>query len=460
VGAPPPLGNDFLSPPGDFTELVEDPDTGVFTRTFRDRIRLFFDAAGRLERIVDPAGRESFLEHDVGGNLVQVSLPDASTRGFGYDAAGRFATVAVGGLLVAEYVYDEGGAGNANRTGGFNRTEPAIDAVYDAQDRLLAYNTSSYAYTANGELESKTGPGGSTTYAYDVLGNLLGLTLPDGTGIEYLLDARNRRIGKRVDGVLEQGFLYRDPLNPVAELDAAGDIVARFVYGAKPHVPAYMVKGGVTYRIITDHLGSVRLVVNTVTGAIAQRLDYDEFGQVLADSSPGFQPFGFAGGLYDPDTGLVRFGARDYDPSVGRWTAKDPIGFEGGDTNLYTYVSNDGVNRIDPTGLQGEETVRELNELGKEAQKYGDALQRAIETGDPEDFERAQEARRQMLRQAGKADETAQKETLMGRFKRLLERLFGNEPPRKPRIPSDILDADDSRPLSKDTEENMCRTPE
>jgi len=268
---------------------------------------------------------------------------------YGYDAAGRFATVAVGGLLVAEYVYDEGGAGNANRTGGFNRTEPAIDAVYDAQDRLLAYNTSSYAYTANGELESKTGPGGSTTYAYDVLGNLLGVTLPDGTGIEYLLDARNRRIGKRVDGVLEQGFLYRDPLNPVAELDAAGDVSARFVYGAKPHVPAYMVKGDVSYRIITDHLGSVRLVVNTITGAIAQRLDYDEFGQVLAASSPGFQPFGFAGGLYDPDTGLVRFGARDYDPSVGRWTTRDPLVFDAS-LNNYTYSNGDPMNRIDFTG--------------------------------------------------------------------------------------------------------------
>jgi RHS repeat-associated protein len=89
---------------------------------------------------------------------------------------------------------------------------------------------------------------------------------------------------------------------------------------------------------------------NTVTGQIAQRLDYDEFGRVLADTSPGFQPFGFAGGLYDPDTGLVRFGARDYDATVGRWTAKDPILFAGGDTNLYAYASGDPVNNVDPSG--------------------------------------------------------------------------------------------------------------
>ena len=63
-----------------------------------------------------------------------------------------------------------------------------------------------------------------------------------------------------------------------------------------------------------------------------------------------FQPFGFAGGLYDPDTGLVRFGARDYDPETGRWTAKDPILFAGRDTNVYAYVANDPVNAIDPSG--------------------------------------------------------------------------------------------------------------
>jgi RHS repeat-associated protein len=112
-----------------------------------------------------------------------------------------------------------------------------------------------------------------------------------------------------------------------------------------------MVKGGVTYRIIADHLGSPRLVVDTATGDIIQRMDYDEFGNVLMDTNPGFQPFGFAGGLEDTDTGLVRFGARDYDPQTGRWTAKDPILFAGGDNNLFGYVQNNPVNFIDPSGL-------------------------------------------------------------------------------------------------------------
>jgi len=65
---------------------------------------------------------------------------------------------------------------------------------------------------------------------------------------------------------------------------------------------------------------------------------------VLSDTNPGFQPFGFAGDLYDRDTELERFGARDYDAGTGRWTAKDPIRFGGGDTNLYGYVLGDPVN--------------------------------------------------------------------------------------------------------------------
>jgi RHS repeat-associated protein len=66
-------------------------------------------------------------------------------------------------------------------------------------------------------------------------------------------------------------------------------------------------------------------------------------------------PLGFAGGFYDHDTKLVRFGARDYDPALGRWTAKDPIDFAGGDMNLYGYVGNSPVNWVDPSGLWNED---------------------------------------------------------------------------------------------------------
>ncbi|PHS16300.1 MAG: hypothetical protein COA78_04150 [Blastopirellula sp.] len=189
--------------------------------------------------------------------------------------------------------------------------------------------TSNHQYDPAGRLTQVTEGAITTTYSYD----------------------SNRRIGKKVNGTFVQGFLYRDQLNPIAELDGSNTVIARFVYGDKANVPAYMEKGGNTYRIINDHLGSPRLVIDTGTGSIVQRIDYDVFGNVTSDSNPGFQPFGFAGGIYDQDTGLTRFGARDYDAQVGRWTSKDPIGFLGGSTGLYTYVGNDPVNLIDPSGL-------------------------------------------------------------------------------------------------------------
>jgi len=104
------------------------------------------------------------------------------------------------------------------------------------------------------------------------------------------------------------------------------------------------------YRLVTDHLGSPRLVVNTADGSVAQRIDYDEFGRVTMDTAPGFQPFGFAGGLYDPDTGLVRFGRRDYDAATGRWAAKDHLGVLGGDPNVYVYVDSDPLTYFDAFG--------------------------------------------------------------------------------------------------------------
>jgi RHS repeat-associated protein len=116
-----------------------------------------------------------------------------------------------------------------------------------------------------------------------------------------------------------------------------------FVYGVDSTTPALMLAGTNSYRIVSDERGSVRFVVNTVDGSVAQALEYDEFGRVLSDSNPGFQPFGYAGGLHDPATGLVRFGFRDYDPQTAQWTARDPILFAGGQTSLYAYVRNNPV---------------------------------------------------------------------------------------------------------------------
>jgi len=130
--------------------------------------------------------------------------------------------------------------------------------------------------------------------------------------------------------------------------------VQTYVYADATFVPAYLIDKttGTTrlLRYFTDERGSVRYVVNTDTGAIVQAIRYDAWGAIVEDTNPGFQPFGFAGGLIDPDTGFVQFGARDYDPATARWTRKDPLAMGGG-LNFYAYANNDPVNRIDPLGL-------------------------------------------------------------------------------------------------------------
>jgi RHS repeat-associated protein len=267
------------------------------------------------------------------------------TYEYSYDPAGRLTEVKLNGAVVSSYTYDD----NGNRLS-HSQGPNTIEGTYDEQDRLITYGNATFTYSANGELESKTEGSAVITYDYDVLGNLRKVILPTGQTIDYIIDAANRRVSKKVNGALLQGFLYQDQLKPVAELDGSGTIVSRFVYAAHANVPDYMVKGGNTYRIVTDHLGSPRYVVNTADGSIAQQMDYDEFGNIIADSNPGFQPFGFAGGLYDGDTQLLKFGARDYDPNVGRWIAKDPIGFDGGDVNLYGYVGQNPILLTDPTG--------------------------------------------------------------------------------------------------------------
>jgi RHS repeat-associated protein len=190
-------------------------------------------------------------------------------------------------------------------------------------------------------------------------------------------------VGKKIGGALVQGFLYQGQLQPIAELDTTGAVVSRFVYAGRANVPHYLIRGGQTYRILTDHLGSPRLVVNTATGTIEQQMEYDEFGRVLTDSNPGFQPFGFAGGLYDRDTGLVRFGARDYDAEIGRWTEKDPIRFSGGAANFYQYAINNPVSFSDPDGRFA------LNIAGAAIGAVFGGVSAYLSNGDPVDIARA-----------------------------------------------------------------------
>jgi YD repeat-containing protein len=163
-----------------------------------------------------------------------------------YDAAGRLEQVFMNSTLQTTYGYHANGARTSKTSGS------ATSGTYDAQDRIQTWGALTFTHTANGERLTRTDTSTSqtTTYTYDALGNLTRAVLPGGT-IDYVLDGLNRRIGKKVGGTLVKGWLYRDQLEPVAELDGSGALVSRFVYASKPHVPDYMTKGGQTYRIVT-----------------------------------------------------------------------------------------------------------------------------------------------------------------------------------------------------------------
>ena len=336
--------------------LERHPKTGLVTGTKLANVATTqeYNGFGEIKRLTAAfKGQQIFAveyERDSAGRIVKkAETAEGQVRTFlyVYDLVGRLTEVVRDGASAARYEYD----GNDNRVA---YRGPLGDSrgSYDAQDRLVSYGSVTYHYTANGELAGKGDGGKTTAFDYDALGNLRGASLPGGPKIEYVIDGANRRIGKKLNGDLVQGFLYEDHLKPIAELDARNNVVSTFVYGTKVNVPEYLEKSEGIYRIVTDHLGGARLVINVETGTIAQRMDYDEFGNVLQDTSPGFQPFGFAGGLYDSHTKLTRFGARDYDASSGRWTAKDPAGLARGE-NPYHYVGNDPLNLTDSRGFEG-----------------------------------------------------------------------------------------------------------
>ena len=178
--------------------------------------------------------------------------------------------------------------------------------------------------------------------------------------IGYTYDAQGRLIAKRVDGMIEYRLIYSGQLSPVAKVDADGDVLELYISGTGANSPDYIVKAGSVYRVIKDHLGSTRMIVNANTGDIAQEITYNEFGIVITDTNPGFQPFYFAGGIYDLDTQLVKFGARDYDPETGRWISKEPLGFAGSN-NFYAYVDGDPVNFVDVNGQFRFLSEKQLN---------------------------------------------------------------------------------------------------
>jgi RHS repeat-associated protein len=291
---------------------------------------------------------------------------------YSYDVSGRLIGVVKNGMTSSAYTYDV----NSNRTSytGPLGTVTLAQVTVDSQDRMTKYGVNTYTYNAHGDLTSKVNGAGTTNYTYDEFGNLTRVVLPGGTVIDYVIDAMNRRIGKKVNGTLVRRWLWSGALRVIAELDGSGILLSRFVYATRINVPDYIVQGAIIYRLVTDHLGSPRLLINIGTGAIVGAMNHDEYGRVTLDTMSALIPFGYAGGLYDSDTDFARFGVRDYDAETGRWTLKDPALFSGGSANIYTYVANNPISYVDPSGLQAEMTLVDPTAGNAKQQKNNRAI--------------------------------------------------------------------------------------
>lgn len=102
--------------------------------------------------------------------------------------------------------------------------------------------------------------------------------------------------------------------------------------------------------MLTDHLGTIRDLVDD-SGDVVNHLIDDSFGRVIAETDPSVDTrYLFTGREFDEETGVYYYRARYYNAEIGRFIGEDPIGFSGGDANLYRYVENSPLSATDPTG--------------------------------------------------------------------------------------------------------------
>jgi RHS repeat-associated protein len=173
-------------------------------------------------------------------------------------------------------------------------------------------------------------PGATSTYRYDGLG---------------------RRIEKIGNGQTRR-YVY-DGEDILLEYDGSNVLQARYTHGPGIDEPIAMTRGGANYFYHQDGLGTVTELTDS-TGVTAQSYAYDAWGNVLEQTGSIENPYTYTGRELDIETGLSYYRARHYDQRIGRFLQKDPIGFAGGDVNLYTYVGNNPMNRVDPKGEQAE----------------------------------------------------------------------------------------------------------
>ena len=303
----------------------------------------------------------------------------STTVSLGYDGAGRLSTLTFPSspALVQTYGYNDAdqltgityqrGANPADdllytldplgrRTavsGTFARTGlPAATtatAAYDTANRLTSWNGAAVTYDNNGNLLTQ----GGLTYAYNARNQLKSVKQGSTTLGAFVHDGLGRRVQKTISGTVTK-YVY-DGWNVVQERDSKNKITANMLAG--PGLDQWLsripVTGSASY-YLTDALGSTVGLADP-TGSVATSYTYEPFGKTTVAGTSNTNPFRFTGREED-STGalsLYHYRARYYSPSLQRFLTEDPIGFAGGDANLYGYVWNAPTSFADPSGTCG-----------------------------------------------------------------------------------------------------------
>jgi RHS repeat-associated protein len=307
------------------------------------------DAIGRVSAIaLDGTPLISAVSHLPFGPLKAATLGSVNlTRE--YDQRYNVMRIRAGGL---DYGYTRNAGGNVTSID--NSPAPTVeggqtDYQYDSANNRLTSTTGAvpktYSYDDNGNMVSD----GTNTFNYDGLNRLVTVENQGTTVATYGYDSSNRRIRKTV-GSTSTHYLYDLNSQLIAETMADGTPLREYIYldGEPLALREYQTNPG-TYYFINDHLGTPQQLVDG-SGTVAWQAAYLPFGKAQVLTATVGNNLRFPGQYYDAETGLHYNWHRFYDPETGRYVTADPIGLRGG-INLYAYVENDPVNKIDPEGL-------------------------------------------------------------------------------------------------------------
>ena len=246
--------------------------------------------------------------------------------------------------MIGNLTYEYDAAGRRAKIGGsFARTglpQPLSTATYNAANQLTQRGSVTITYDSNGNL---TGDG-SNVYTWNVRNKLVSISGSVNASFQY--DSFGRRVSATTNGT-SLGYLH-DGKNVVQQLSGTTP-VANLVNGKVDELFTRTDAAG-TRCLLSSHLRSA-LGLTDDNGALLTQYTYEPFGQTTVTGTASTNSFQYTGREND-ETGLYFYRARYYSPLLQRFISEDPIGFRGGDTNLYAYVKNDPLNSFDPLGLQ------------------------------------------------------------------------------------------------------------